>query len=630
VRTRLQAIGEARIELAVIAQGGPDAAAPAPAAAAGRSGVPARVLAAAIALTVLATYATVRLFVHAPAGRTLRLSVLAPEGVVVTNEVPEVVLSPDGATIAFVGRDTSGVSHVWLRPLAANTARILPGTEGAQVPFWSPDSRELGFFADGSLKRVPVDGEGVQTLTAGATARGAAWSRRGVIVFAPNASGPLMQVPASGGDPKPATTLDAARGESAHRFPCFLPDGRHFLYVVLPGKDSRLETRVGSLDGRSSPTVVTASSGAVYAAPGYLVYNRDGTIVAQPFDARALRTTGAARPIRDLEDVTGSYTGSPVVSVSDEGVLLQREAESIDVRLDVLDRAGRTTSTLSLPPANYVFPRLSPDGSHLVLDRSKRGEIITPLWMVDMVRGTASRFTFDGQFDTAPVWTPDGQWVVYGSDRTGGRQIFRKRADGSGTEELVAKVPNLFNDPFDVSPDGRLLVYRSLSGATAEDVWLLPLVGERKPRPLLDSRFNELDATLSPDGKWIAYRTDESGRYEIVVQSFPALNRKLRVSTSGASPTARNSLSRVRWRRDGRELLYIGGDGETLMSADVTPGDDIRFGTPRPLLRMPAGALDLDIAADGQHVIACMPAGAHGRTVLNLLLNWERELRAAR
>jgi Tol biopolymer transport system component len=578
----------------------------------------------------VAAFAGGRVIARGPAPRTLRLSVLAPDGLTVSGEVPEVILSPDGGTIAFVARDTSGVGHLWVRPLSASNARMLPGTEDALVPFWSPDSRELGFFAGGNMKRISVDGEGVQSLTEGTNARGAAWSPKGVIVFAPTASGPLMMVPASGGDAKPVTTLDTARGESAHRFPCFLPDGRHFLYVCLPGKDTQLETRVGSLDGGPAPVVVTASGGAVYVAPGYIVYGRQGTIVAQRFDVRTLRTVGPTHPLRDVEDVSGSYSGSPVVSASKDGVLLQREAQNLESRVRILDRAGRPLAVVTLPPANYSLPRLSPDGTHLVVCEQRRGEVMAPLWMADLARGISTRFTFDGHFDTSPTWTPDGQRVIYGSDRTGGRQLFWKRADSATPEELLARVPNLFNDPGEMSLDGRTLVYRSLSGKTGEDIWMLPLAGEHKPRPLIVTRFNELDPALSPDGKWLAYRTDESGRFEVEVQSFPGLERRIRVSTAGATPTTHNSVSHICWRRDGRELYFIGGDGLSLMAADVTPGDDIRFGTPHALFRLPQGTFDVDVSSDGQRIVACEPAGASGRTVFNLLMNWERELGTTR
>jgi hypothetical protein len=460
----------------------------------------------------------------------MMVSVLAPEGITVSDEVPDIVLSPDGRNVVFVGLDSSGVSHLWVRPLASPAARMLPGTEDAKIPFWRPDSREIGFFAGGTLKRVAVDGEGVQTLADASNPRGAAWGPGGDILFAPSASGPLMRVPASGGEARAITTLDTTRAEGGHRFPCFLPDGRHFLYVAIPGKDNVLDTRVGSLDGGPAPVVVSGLNGAVYSSTGHLVYNREGTIVAQPFDARARRVTGPAQPVRDLADVSASYSGSPVVTVSDAGALLQREPVRIDARIDVLDRAGRRLSTLDLPPGAYSGLRLSPDGSRLVMTRTRRGEPSVPLWLVDVVRGTSTRFTFDGRFEASPIWTPDGKRVIYGSDRSGGRDLYTRRADGAGGEDLLADVPNLFNDPRGVDPAGRTLVYRSLSGTTNEDIWTLALTGEPVARPLLATRFNELDPALSPDGRWIAYRSDESGRFEIYVQPFPAVDRKVRVS----------------------------------------------------------------------------------------------------
>jgi Tol biopolymer transport system component len=582
-----------------------------------------------VAIALLAGFAAALFMARGPAPHTLRVSVLAPEGVEVSAEVPDIVISPDGTTIAFVGQDSSGVSHLWVRPLSAIAPRLLPGTEDAKLPFWAPNSRELGFFAGGNLRRIAVDGESAQTLTAAPNPRGAAWSPRGVIVFAPTASGPLVQVPATGGDARPATVLDPAEGESAHRFPCFLPDGRHFLYVSLPGRDQILATRVGSLDGGAAPVVLRSRSGAIWAA-GYVVYNREGTIVAQPFDPRRRRTTGHASAIRDLKDVTGSYSGSPMVTASMNGILLQREPLNADVKVQVLDRTGRPLSTIPLPAASYSLPRLSPDGRQLVLCAFKASESSAPLWMVDMTRGTSARFTSTGHFDTAPAWSRDGRFVYYGSDRTGGRELWRRRADGSMPEELVAHVPNLFNDPGDMSLDGRVLAYRSLSGTTGEDIWMLPLEGERKPRPLLTAPNDELDPALSPDGRWIAYRSDGSGRFEVHAKSFPALDRTMQVSTTGASPTANRSMSRVCWRGDGRELYFVASDALTLMAASVDPGADLQFGIPHALFRLPPGTASVEVASDGQRVIACLPAGVRGRTVLNLLMNWEPELRAAK
>ncbi len=630
-KERLRDIGDARLELTE-AFNDPQAGATATAPVRHRRfglglGVAASV---AVLATALAGFTLVRSGKGVPEMGTLRVSVQAPDGVEVSNEVPDITISPDGTTLVFVGQDSSGTRHLWLRPLSSAAARELPGTEGAVIPFWSPDSRNIAFFAGGELRRLAVAVQGVQSVCPAINPRGGAWSPDDVIVFAPASSGTLMQVPASGGTPKPATTLDASKGETAHRFPSFLPDGRHFLYVALPGLANEKETRVGSLDSpEPGPVVLSANSTAVFAGSGYLLFNRQGTVLAQPFDARRAQLTGTPQPIRDLVDATASYSGSPVVMTSRDGVLVQRELRSTDTRVEFLDRSGKALGSLSLPDGTYNTPRFSPDGSRIVFNYTKLGMSVTPLVMANAARNISSRFTVDGTFDTDGVWTPDSKRVVYGSDRTGGRNIYAKNADGSGAEEFVADVPNLFNDPTDITPDGRTVVYRSLSGETNEDIWTVPIDGSGEPKPLLQTRFNEMDAVVSPDGRWIAYRSDESGRFEIYVQSFPTLDRKFRVSDSGANPVTNTPASWVRWRRDGRELYFIGGDGQTIMVSATECGETLGIETPRPLLRLPHGFVDADISPDGQRIAVCMPTGVQGRSVINVVMNWEAEIEGA-
>ena len=595
------------------------------------TGIRRRVLpiAAAALTTFLITAGLMRLLSHPAEEKTLRVSVLGPEGTILSEEVPDLVVSPDGRTLAFVAQDSTGQNHVWLRSLSSLGCRMVPGTEGGILPFWSPDGRNLGFFANEKLMRIPVTGEKPQVVTSAPNPRGGAWGANDVIVFAPAASGPLLQVSASGGETKPATTLDASEGESAHRFPMFLPDGTHFLYVAIPGKDNRLNTRVGTLDAKVGPVVATAMGAAVF-AQGFLVFNRDGAIVAQRFDAESMQTSGSPQPIRDLIDVAASYSGSPIVSASRDGILVQREPASVDERIDILDRTGKVLGNLTgLPFGSFTDLRVSPDQSHIVLSYWKRGQSEGYLIMADLARGIGSRLTFDARLDLSPAWTPDNRRVIYGSDREGGRNIFWKNADGSGGEMLLADVPNLFNDPQAVTPDGRTLIYRSLSGETGEDLWTLSLVGDPKPIPLLQTRFNEMYGTLSPDGRWLAYQCDESGRFEIYIQPFPSLDGRVRVSVDGALNSMNSRIPVVQWRRDGREILFVGRDGQTLMSATVSSLTPLDVATPKPLLRLPHGFLDLTISPDGERLYVTMPNGTPGRSVMNLVMNWTSELEAS-
>jgi Tol biopolymer transport system component len=633
-KERLRDIGDARLELAEAFAPGAVQAVAAPATATTAAAAQRRpvwpLLLGAVLVTALATWGFARLASPRVTVEATRLSVVGPEGNEISAETPEVVISPDGRMLAFVASDSAGVSRLWVRSLSSLSARVLPGTDDAKLPFWSPDSRHLAFFASGQLKRISSEGEGLQVLCPAPNPRGGAWGPGDVLLLAPAAAGPLMRIAASGGELAPATTLDSTRGETAHRFPSFLPDGRHFLYAGLPGKDNLIDTRLGSLEGGPAPVILQAAGVAVYASPGYLLFNRSGNTMAQPFDARGMKLSGQPQAMRDQYDVTSSYSGSPPGSVSRSGVLVQREFLRARTRVDVHDRSGRVVRSLALPAGFFASAVLSPDGRRLAVTGGDAQAREIPLVLLDVERGTSGRLTFEGQFDSSPAWTPDGRIIYYGSDRTGGRNIYRKRSDGSGPEELVADVPNLFNDPNEVSPDGRTLVYRSLSGETSEDLWTLSLEGDPAPKPLLVTRYNEMDAAFSPDGRWLAYRSDESGRFEMYARDYPSLEQRVRISSAGATPTANAYLRFTRWRRDGRELYFIGGDGQSVMAAPITPGATLDAGEPQALFRVPARALGIDVSRDGERFYVLMPAGSTGRSVVTVASGWQAELAPAK
>jgi Tol biopolymer transport system component len=628
-RERLRDIGDARIELAEIAKGGAEPDAGASATAAPRRSVWPVAL-AALVLGGLATAAVMRSLTKTTPPETLRVMVQAPDKQILSPQTPDFTMSPDGSTIAFVASDESGMAHVWLRSLGSEQTRVVAGTEGASFPFWSPDGRHLGFCADRKIKRVGTDGEGLQVLCAAPALRGAAWGAQGTIVYAPSADGPIMMVPAAGGEPTPVTTLDKAAGETGHRLPSFLPDGRHFLYAALPEVPDGHRTKVGSIDGKPGTTLLTAKSVAIYARPGYLVYLGDGSVFARPFDAGTLKISGTPRPIADLDLSTGGYAAAAPLTVADDGTIVQRVSTLVTERMEIFDRQGKSLGRLPAPDGDFQGRALSPDGKQLVLTYQKPGDNTTPLYMLDLARGIFSRFTFDAEFDQAAMWTPDGRRVIYGSDRPGGRNFYWKNADGSGGEELLADVPGPFNDGNAVTPDGRLLVYTSYGGDTGEDLWIVDLDGKHEARPLLNTKANEMDATVSPDGRWIAYRSDESGEMELYAQSFPTLGHKVRLTINGAFSDIQKGPVVTRWRNDGREILFFSPDGRTVMSIPVTLGAELTSGAPVPLFKLPP---EVDIATpspDGQKFYACVANQTFSRGLIRLVRNWATALGEAK
>jgi dipeptidyl aminopeptidase/acylaminoacyl peptidase len=434
-----------------------------------------------------------------------------------------------------------------------------------------------------------------------------------------------MQVPASGGTPTPATTLDEKNGETAHRFPQFLPDGKHFLYVCLPEKKNGLDTRVGTLDAAPGPVILTSPLRPTYVAPGYLVFFQNQSVMAQPFDAATFKLSGTPQVVRDLGDATGQYSGSPLVGVSDDGTLIQREIRSSSTRVNLVDRGGRLIRTLPFQTGSYAELRFSPDGTRIAFTYGEGQAFARAFtWVADIARGVTTRIEFEGNFDSSPIWTPDGSRVVWGSQREAGRNLYWKSSDGTGDDELLADVPNIFNDPECMTND--VLLYRSLSGETSEDIWALPLTGERTPKPLLNSRFYEVDPALSPDGRWLAYRSDESGRFEVYIVSFPSMTGKVRLSSDGASPDWRSTVNLSAWREDGREFYYIGNDARTIMAMPVETGDTFKFGTAKPLFRLSREVLSVDAAPNGQSFAVSVPVQTETRSILNLVINWDREL----
>jgi serine/threonine protein kinase/Tol biopolymer transport system component len=536
-------------------------------------------------------------------GRTLRPPPAPPSEVrleVVTPpaaDLTSIAISPDGTKIVFAATSDAG-PRLWVRPLDSLSAQPLAGTDDGFFPFWSPDSRSIGFFADDRLMRIDVDSGLVRTLADAPNPWGGAWNRDGTILFAPNQTGPIFRLPVGGGKPEPLTRTEGQ--QAGHSFPVFLPDGRHFLFYAT---GSPRGIYAGQLDSPTIQRLLDADAPATYTSNGQLLFVNQRTLFAQDFDPVKLTLRGNPVPIAQqilLDPVGSMFAG---VAASAAGPIIYRAGLRGGQRQLVwFDRSGKALATVGEPdnaaPAN---PSISPDGRRVALFRTVDGNM--DIWMLDLLRGVLTRFTSEPGNDASPIWSPDGKYVVFNSNRNGVFDLYRKAATGTGNEELMLATPQNKN-PRDWSADGRFILYRSPAATAGFDLWALPLYGERKPFPVVQTNFDERDGQFSPDGKWVAYQTNESGRMEIVVQGFPDPGSKLQVSTNGGA--------QVRWRRDSKELFYIALDGRLMavpipMTAD---GRSFEAGPPVPLfLTHIGGAIQgvvpqqYDVSADGQRFL---------------------------
>jgi Tol biopolymer transport system component/predicted Ser/Thr protein kinase len=560
---------------------------------------------AAAAMLVAAGLAVVHFRETPPQPVPIRFQIPAPDKANFGNF--GMALSPDGRRLAFIANGADGRSMLWVRALDSLAAQALPGTEGAMfVPFWSPDSRFIGFTVAGKLNKIEASGGPPQALCEEPDLIvGGSWSRDGVIIFA-TPSG-LFRVPQAGGVATKFKTADASQGESALIRPWFLPDGRHFLYVTTTHKAEDSAIYLATLDGKERKRLVGTRYAGAYASPaadsenGHLLFLRAGTLMAQPLDAKRYELAG--EPFPAAEQV-GSMLQYGYFAVSANGVLAYRSGASQGLmQLVWFDRAGKSLGTLG-PHANYVGSlALSPDGKRVAVDEMDQAAKVD-IRVLDVARAVPMKFTFEGQ-DTGPTWSPDGSRLFFASTRGSTSDIYQKDSSGSGNAELLLKSGR----PEDWSPDGRYLLYSVYDPKTKGDLWVLPAQAGTpegsKPRPYLQTPFSEVQGKFSPDGRWIAYVSDESGpaHYQIYVQSFPAGAGKFLVSTGAGG-------KQPRWRRDGKELFYISADLK-LMAVDVKTAPTFEAGTPKALFdprilgRRNFGfpRYDYDVAADGKRFL---------------------------
>jgi serine/threonine protein kinase len=548
---------------------------------------------------------------HSPSRSPLRLSLPVPEktafGVGLT-------VSPGGRSLVFVAT-REGKQLLWLRPLAGLEPRPLPGTDGAVNPFWSPDDKFVGFFTDNKLKTIEIASGSVKTLCDLSSVEplsGGTWSPDGVIVFSPDTHSPLYRVSASGGAPTRLTELVKERNEGAHSFPEFLPDGRHLLFYVLGGEQEGIV--VASLDSQEKRLLIPHAWRATYAPPGFLLFLQQETLMVQPFDAAHSRLSGEAVPIAEKVDWH--------FSAADNGVLAYR-AGANDVRqLRWFDRNGRELGKVGRP-GDYLEPSLSPDGTRVAVGVGTWTPV-GDVWLLELSRGSLSRLTSHPTDDITPVWSPDGKEIVFCSNRNGHFDLYKKDAGGTGAEELIYR-SSADKFPSDWSRDGKYVIYYTVDPKTKADLWAVPMSGEHKPTPFLQTEFNETNALFSPDGRWVAYNSDESGTPEIYVRPFPPAGGKWQVSTRGGVQPA--------WSSDGKELYYVAPDGK-IMAAEVKPGSVFAAGLPAALFDAglrPEGLTEsrssFVVTPDGQRFLVNTNAEEAAHIPITVVVNWTSELK---
>jgi len=532
---------------------------------------------------------------------------------------PALAISPDGAHLVYAARRGSA-TQLYLRPTDRFEATPIAATEGAEGPFFSPDGQWIGFFAGQKMKKVPLSG-GAPMILCDASGRGASWGPDDTIIFSPRQVAGLLRVSAAGGAPQVLTTPDTKKGEVAYLWPEVLPGGEAVLFTIQTGSatlgDARIAVR--SLKTGEQRVLLEGGSHARYSPTGHLIYARAAGLLAAPFDLARLQVKGTPFPI--LEGiVTDTISGLAQFSFSASGSLVYVTGGpgGPERSLVWVDRKG-AARPVTATRRDYIWPRLSPDGRRLALGITEAGN--TDIWIYDLARGTLPRLTFEPGMDNYPVWTPDGKRVAYASAKGGPPNIFWKPADGSGPEERLTTSTNL-QAPTSWSPDGKALAFAEPDPKTGFDIWVLPMEGERRPRPFLQTPFTESSPRFSPDGRWLAYVSNESGRYQVYVQPYPGPGGKWQISTEGGVEPL--------WARNGRELFYRHGD--QMMAVGVSTQPTFTAGSPRLLFEgpyepTPLTLANFDVSPDGQQFLMMKSEQESAPTQLHVVLNWFEELK---
>jgi len=523
-------------------------------------------------------------------------------------------LSPDGRSLVFVASG-GGPPRLWVRALDQTEAQPLPGTEGANLPFWSADSRAIGYFASGNLYRVEISGGPPQALANVTESRGGTWSADGTILFAATPGGPLSRILWSGGGEPVAVTRLGAPRQASHRYPQFLPDGRRFLYWVQ-GTPEGSGIYVGSLEGGEPTRLAAADSSGAFLPPDRIVFQRQTALMVQQVDLT--RDVVIGNPVRLADPVGFCVARQGRFYVSAPGHMAYRALAETLSHLTWYDRSGKTVGAAREPDANNLsIPELSPDGQRVAVARVVQGN--QDIWIHDLTRGGLTRFTFDPAIESTPVWSPDGARVAFNSRRKGPLDLYVGPSGRTGAEEVLLETPS---DKYvqDWSRDGRFLLYSETDPKSGRDLWALPMTGNaQKPFVVVNTRFNEQNGQFAPDGRSVAYETNESGRFEIVVQPFPDARGKWPVSTGGGV--------QPRWRADGKELYFIAPDGKLMAASITTAAATFAVGTPAALfparfpLSLGGNKQQYAVSRDGRFLINELRG--ESSTPITLILNWK-------
>jgi Tol biopolymer transport system component len=616
---RLQTAHDVKLQLQWVGEGGSQAGLPAPVAARRKNREKlAWTLAAAAAVAALVF--AIGFLRRAPrVSSPIFAAIPPPEKMFVES----IALSPDGRALAFTAGKAGAQPGLWIRTLGSPAAQPVAGAEEATFPFWSPDNRFIAYFTQGSLKRIDPSGGPALTVCDAARGTGGTWNRDGTIVFGPTPTSPLFRVPASGGKPEPVTQLDASLHVTAHRYPAFLPDGRHFLYMAAnlsaSTGDPANSIRVGSLDRKTDKVLVAGIASNASFVAGHVLYSSEGALLAVKMDPARLEVEGDPIPIAQRLNISNWY-GYVQFTASDD-LLLSTPAFAIPSQLAWFDRNGRPAGTVG-EPGLWVAPRLSPNGRKIAVGVLDLGRNTTDIWLYEAAGGAGTKFVFGNGNNFSPVWDPTSDRLLFGSDRKskGSRpDLWTKSLDGSAEEVFLESLDNRI--PEDWSPDGEFLSLNAVpaQGKRNNQLWIAETAGEKKVSPFATEANFQGDSRFSPDGRWLAYDSDESGRFEVYVRPFPGLGSRWQISTAGGG--------QPHWRRDGKELTFLTPENK-LMAVSISTTSGFHAGPPALLFAIhpSLNGTAYDATGDGQRFLVNTVPDEQGSPPLSLLVHWTRLL----